>query len=124
MPVRMRRWMRWTSLPADILQAAADRGSMISAGCPFYATLALHPAISMLISVYGLMLRPFTAERRLAVLSEMIPGSIFALIDVRVHYLVHQASNAPSLNLLVSFLLTFWTAVRQQVGPDRHRHRL
>jgi membrane protein len=32
------------------------------------------------------------------------------LIEARVQHLVHQTSNALSLNLLVSFLLTFWTA--------------
>jgi membrane protein len=96
---------------ADTLRAATtDRISMTAAGCAFYATLALFPAISMLISVYGLVLRPVMAERQLVVLPEIMPGPAFLLIEARVHHSVHQTSNALSLNLLVSLLLTFWTA--------------
>ncbi len=96
---------------ADTLQAATtDRISMTAAGCAFYATLALFPAISMLISIYGLVLRPVTAERQLAVLSTVLPEPAYRLIEARVHHLVLQTGHALSLNLLVSFLLTFWTA--------------
>ncbi len=104
-------WGRWKIVLTDTLQAATtDRISMTAAGCAFYATLALFPAISMLISVYGLVLRPVTAERQLAVLAEIMPGPAFMLIEERVHHLVHQTSHALSINLLISFLLTFWSA--------------
>lgn len=104
-------WRRWRTVLADTLQAATtDRISMTAAGCAFYATLALFPAISMLISIYGLVLHPFTAERQLAVLAEIMPGPAYELIEARVHQLVHQTSHALSLNLLVSFLVTFWSA--------------
>jgi membrane protein len=111
MPVRMQLWVRWRTVLADTLQAATtDRISMTAAGCAFYATLALFPAISMLISIYGLVLHPITAERQLAVLSEIMPGPAYMLIEARVHHLVHQTSNTLSLNLLISFLVTFWSA--------------
>jgi membrane protein len=104
-------WMRWKTVLADTLHAATtDRISMTAAGSAFYATLALFPAISMLISIYGLVLRPITAERQLAVLSTVLPEPAYRLIEARVHHLVHQTSHTLSLSLLVSFLLTFWTA--------------
>lgn len=104
-------WSRWKTVLANTLRAATtDRISMTAAGCAFYATLALFPAISMLVSIYGLVLRPYTAERQLAVLSEILPGPAFTLIEARVHHLVHQTSHALSVSLLISFLLTFWSA--------------
>ena len=83
---------------------------MTAAGCAFYATLALFPAISMLISIYGLILNPRSAEQQLAFLSGLMPAPAFALIEARVHALVYRTSNNLSLNLLVGFLLTFWSA--------------
>ena len=56
------------SLIAAGRATASQRVSLVAAGCAFYATLALFPAITMLISLYGLVYNPatdelFTAER-------------------------------------------------------------
>ncbi len=101
----------WRRLIARTLRAATtDRVSLAAAGCAFYATLALFPAISMLISIYGLVLDPATAEQQLTVLSGLLPPPAFALIEDRVHQLVAQNGNTLSLSLLISFLLTFWSS--------------
>lgn len=103
---------RWRQVLAGTAHAAmTDRISMTAAGCAFYATLALFPAISMLISIYGLVQRPVTAERHLAVLAEIMPGPAFMLIEERVHHLIYQTRQTLSLNLTVSTVLTFWTVV-------------
>jgi membrane protein len=102
---------RWRQVLVGTAHAATtDRISMTAAGCAFYATLALFPAISMLMSIYGLIERPYTAERQLSVLSEIMPGPAFMLIEDRVYHLVHQTRQVLSLNLAMSVLLTFWTA--------------
>jgi membrane protein len=84
--------------------------SLAAAGCAFYATLALFPAISMLVSVYGLVFDPVSVEPQLQVLSGLLPPPAFALINDRVHELVSQSNGNLSLGLLVSFLLTFWSS--------------
>ena len=65
---RHRRPHRRTATPtgarvAEVLRdtlaaSLPDRVTLTAAGCAFYATLALFPAISMLISVYGLAFNP------------------------------------------------------------------
>ena len=90
--------------------STTDRVSLAAAGCAFYATLALFPAISMLISVCGMVLDPVTAEQQLAVLSGLLPPPAFSLIEDRVHQLAAQGSGNLSVHLLVSFLLTFWSS--------------
>jgi membrane protein len=101
----------WHALLGRTLRASTtDRVSLAAAGCAFYATLALFPAISMLISVIGMILDPVTAEQQLAVLSGLLPPPAFGLIDDRVRQLVAQGSGSLSVNLLVSFLLTFWSS--------------
>jgi membrane protein len=101
----------WFALLGSTLRASTtDRVSLAAAGCAFYATLALFPAISMLISVGGMVLDPVTAEQQLAVLSGLLPPPAFGLIEDRVHQLIAQGSGSLSVNLLVSFLLTFWSS--------------
>jgi membrane protein len=90
--------------------STTDRMSLAAAGCAFYATLALFPAISMLISIYGLMFDPVSVAPQLNVLSGLLPPPAFALIRNRVQLLVSQSGGSLSIGLLVSFLLTFWSA--------------
>jgi membrane protein len=101
----------WYGLLGQTLRASTtDRVSLAAAGCAFYATLALFPAISMLISVGGLVLDPVTAEQQLSVLSGLLPPPAFSLINDRVHQIIMQGSGSLSVNLLVSFVLTFWSS--------------
>lgn len=101
----------WHNLLVRTLKASTtDRVSLAAAGCAFYATLALFPAISMLISVCGMVLDPVTAEQQLTALSGLLPSPAYGLIEDRVHQLVRQSHNTLSVNLLISFLLTFWSS--------------
>lgn len=106
----VRAEMRWHMLLTRTLRAAmTDRVSLAAAGCAFYATLALFPAISMLISIGGLVLNPKTAAQELGALSGLLPAPAFTLISDRVHELVRRSGGSLSLHLAVSFLLTFWS---------------
>ena len=101
----------WHGLLGRTLRASTtDRVSLAAAGCAFYATLALFPAISMLISVGGMILDPATAEQQLITLSGLLPPPAFGLIEDRVHQLVGQSSGDLSVHLLISFLLAFWSS--------------
>ena len=107
----VRAELAWHNLLGRTLRASTtDRVSLAAAGCAFYATLALFPAISMLISVCGMVLDRTTAEQQLVTLSGVLPPPAFSLIEDRVHQLVSQSGGNLSLHLLVSFLLTFWSS--------------
>jgi membrane protein len=102
---------RYARLVRDTLLASTtDRISLAAAGCAFYATLALFPAISMLISTMGLVLAPVTAERELAAVSGLLPPQAFGLIADRVNQLVSKSGGELSAHLAISFLLTFWSS--------------
>jgi membrane protein len=101
----------WRGLLGRTFRASTtDRVSLAAAGCAFYATLALFPAISMLISVGGMVLDPTTAEQQLSVLSGLLPAPAAGLIEDRARQLAAQGSGSLSIHLLVSFLLTFWSS--------------
>ena len=91
-------------------ESVSDHVSLAAAGCAYYATLALFPAISMLISVYGLAFDVQSVEQQLQILRDLLPAPAFTLIDERVRELVSQPSGTLSIGLSISLLLTFWSA--------------
>jgi len=88
----------------------SQRVSLVAAGCAFYATLALFPAITMLISLYGLAFNPDTVQPQLAYLQQFMPPAAFELINERIQSLVSQPSKGLGLGLLISLLITLWSA--------------
>jgi membrane protein len=102
---------RWHGLLGRTLRASTtDRASLAAAGCAFYATLALFPAISMLISVGSLVLNPVTSEQQLVALSALLPPPAFSVISDRVHQLVGHSGGNSTVRLAISFILTFWSS--------------
>ncbi|NVN12258.1 YihY/virulence factor BrkB family protein [Nguyenibacter vanlangensis] len=87
-----------------------DKIGLAAAGCAFYATLSLFPAISTLISIYGLVFDPQTVEPQLNILRNLLPPSAFALIGERIHTLVAESHSALTLNLILSTALALWSA--------------
>jgi membrane protein len=88
----------------------ADRMTLSAAGCAFYATLALFPAISMLISVYGLAFNRDAVASQLQAVEALLPPPTFALIRDRVHELISQPQRNLSAGLVISSLITLWSA--------------
>jgi membrane protein len=88
----------WIALLGSTLRASTtDRVSLAAAGCAFYATLALFPAISVLISVYGLAFNVQAVEQQLQVMRDVLPPPAFAMIDDRVRELVSQPNGTLSI---------------------------
>jgi membrane protein len=85
-------------------EVVTDQVALAAAGCGFYATLALFPAISMLISVYGLVFDVASVEQQLAVMRTLLPPPAYTLIDDRVHELVGQTNDTLSISLIVSLI--------------------
>ncbi len=103
-----RSWYR--IIVGALRESATDRVGLAAAGCGFYATLALFPAISVLISVYGLAFDVVSVEQQLEVLQNLLPPPAFQLIDARVHELVSQPSGTLSISLVVGLSLALWSA--------------
>lgn len=106
-----RGWKEWRGILTGTVEAlVSDRCSMAAAGCAFYATLALFPAISTLVSIYGLVLSPANVEQQLNYLRGLLPMPAFDLIAGRVHDLVTQPPGQLGIHLVVGSLITFWSA--------------
>jgi len=103
-------WPGWKQvIRRTFNEMISDRISLVAAGCAFYATLALFPAITMLISIYGLVFDPVTVEPQLQVLQDLLPPSAYQLISDRVHMVVTKPPGALTLGLLISVAVTLWS---------------
>lgn len=89
---------------------SSDRVSLSASGCAFWATLALFPAISMLVSIYGLVFDPTTVAPQLEQLRPLLPPAAFDLIAKQVQSLVSHGGTTLGASLLVSTALALWTA--------------
>ena len=104
-------WSGWKRvLRRTWREIISDRVALVAAGCAFYGTLALFPAISMLISLYGLIFDPATVEPQLATLQDLLPPSAFQLISERVHMLVTKPPGTLTTSLLISTGVALWSS--------------
>lgn len=84
--------------------------TLVAAGCAFYTTLSLFPAISSLISIYGLAFDVQTVTPQLEVLRNLLPPSAYALIYDRIQTLVAEPHSSLTLNLVISLSVALWSA--------------
>jgi membrane protein len=94
-----------------VSEAISDEVGMAATSCGFYALLALFPAISVAISLYGLVADPLTVEGQLEGLRGVLPASAYDLIAVRVHDLAATGPTKLSWGLALSLLVALWSAM-------------
>ena len=93
--IKLLRWHGHLRLLMRVFRRAAweivdEQVAMVAAACAYFATLALFPAISILVAVYGLMFDPNTVQPQLAVLKNLVAPSTYALISASLQELVAQ----------------------------------
>ena len=88
----------------------AGRVTLISAGCAFYATLALFPGLSVLLSLYGLIFNPVSVVPQLQLLHSFLPAEAFTLIAQRVHVLVSHGHENLKFGVWLGTAVALWSA--------------
>ena len=91
-------------------EISSDRVALSASGCAFWATLSLFPAISMLVSLYGLAFDPESVEPQLENIRHLLPPPAFALIAERVRTLVSHPGATLGVSLVISTAVTLWSA--------------
>ena len=104
-------WRGWRAvIRRAFIEMLTDRVSLVAAGCAFYGTLALFPAIWMLVSIYGLIFDPATVEPQLIVLRDLLPPTAYQLIADRVHALVTQPPSTLGFHLALGAGVALWSS--------------
>ncbi len=88
-----------------------DHISVMAAGVAFYGFLSIFPAMSALISIFGLVADPAIIEQQMAGLAGVLPQAALELFATQLHTLVAAPRDTLGLSLVVSLLLTLWSAM-------------
>ena len=104
-------WAGWK----DILwrtyeQVNEDRLLAVAAGVVFYGLLAIFPAISAFVSIYGLFADPVTVDQTVSLLSGVIPADAMGPITEQVDRVVSTGSGSLGFAFLLSLALALWSA--------------
>jgi membrane protein len=85
---------------------------LLAAAVAFFSFLSLFPALSLLVSIYGLVADPADVSRQLAAMQSVLPPGGVALVEANLRELTE--STAPSLGLSVAVSAAFglWSSMR------------
>ncbi|HET7369325.1 MAG TPA: YihY/virulence factor BrkB family protein [Gammaproteobacteria bacterium] len=81
---------------------------LISAGVAFYGMLAIFPALTALISVYGLIADPADVQQLLH--AGVLPPGVANLLQGHTRSLAGPSGGALSISVIIGFVLTLWSA--------------
>jgi membrane protein len=105
---RGRGW--WAAVVRTFWRIQSHRTGLVAAGCAFFATLALFPALSMLVSLYGLAFDPYSVATQLELLEGLLPPEAYTLISRQVQDLVGRPRATLGWSLALSATVALWSA--------------
>ena len=87
-----------------------DRLLAVAAGVVFYGLLALFPAITALVSLYGLFAKGATLSEHLAVVSDLVPAGAFGIVQEQIGRIVQKGDVKLGFTFLFGLGLALWSA--------------
>ena len=87
-----------------------DHVLLIAAGVTFYALLALVPALTALVSIYGIFADPATLDRHMELLQGLIPSGGLDIVREQLRRLAEQGQTKLGLTSLLAFAIALWSA--------------
>ncbi len=104
-------WPGWK----DILwrtyeEISADRLMLIAAGVVFYAMLAVVPAITALVSLYGLFAKASTINTHLGFIAGVMPGSAYELVSDQIVRIAGNNDGKLTFAFALGLGIAVWSA--------------
>src|SRR4051794_16274424 len=104
-------WKGWK----DILwrtyeRTGEDRLLAIAAGVVFFGLLAVFPAITALVSCYGLFANPSTIGSNLQTLALMLPEGSFQIVQDQIARVLAKGNTSLGFSFLFGLALALWSA--------------
>lgn len=109
MPIRSASDL-WDFLRELKVEVDRDRVLAVAAGVTFYALLAIVPAITAMISIFGLILSPAEVPGLLAPVTSLMPDEAEVLITDQATRISGKANGTLSLTALIALVIALWSA--------------
>jgi membrane protein len=87
-----------------------DRVMLVAAGVTYYLLLALFPAISALVSLYGFFANPSQIAERIQFLSSVMPSEALDIFIQQLRSLATQDGSTLSLGLIFGLGIALWSS--------------
>jgi membrane protein len=94
----------------SLQQFGRDRIPAAAAGVTFYILLALFPAISAFVSLYGLVSDVSDAQQRIHALEGLAPAGALSVISEDLTRLTQTGHDTLSLAFAISLVISIWSA--------------
>jgi membrane protein len=88
-----------------------DRLLSIAGGVSFFTLLAIFPAITALVSAYGLFFNPATITNDIGQLSDLVPANVLTIVHEQATRIASNSNQTLSLGLVVGILVSLWSAM-------------
>ncbi|MGO4573176.1 YihY/virulence factor BrkB family protein [Microvirga sp. 2TAF3] len=104
-------WLGWKDILYRLKdEISQDRVGTIAAGTTFFILLALFPALTALVSLYGLVADPVTIGEHLADMQGYVPAAMIDLIGGELQRLISNRAGTLGLSFVGGVLLALWSA--------------
>ena len=87
-----------------------DRLLATAGGVVFFGLLSIFPAVTALVSSYGLFADPATISANLQTLATMLPEGSFQIVEDQVGRVVSKGNTTLGATFLLGLLLAIWSA--------------
>ena len=104
-------WASWKDiLWRTYVRTGEDRLLATAAGVVFFGLLAVFPAITALVSCYGLFANPSTIGANLQTLALMLPNGSFQIVQDQIERVLEKGDTALGATFLFGLALAIWSA--------------
>jgi membrane protein len=86
-----------------------DRLLAVAAGVVFYGLLALFPAITAVVSLYGLFAKASTINDQLSAAGGLLPGGALSIVQDQINRLVAKGDAKLGLGFILGLAIALWS---------------
>jgi len=106
------RWPRasWNLAATVWRRLSEHNASALAAAVAFYSFLSIFPAITALVSLYGLIANPNDIRHELDTLRAILPPEAVSMLSVWLMNMIHKPRVHFGLGLAISVAISLWSA--------------
>ena len=104
-------WQGWKDILWRVYaQMNDDRILAVAGGVVFYALLALFPALTAFVSLYGLLADASTIDQHLSLAAGILPAGAVSIVHEQLTRLTTSRASALSFGFVFGLLFALWSA--------------
>ena len=89
----------------------SDRLLSIAGGVSFFVLLAIFPAVTALVSAYGLFFNTSTITDNLLLLNDVVPDNVLSIVHEQASRIASNSGRALSIGFVVGIVASLWSAM-------------